>query len=363
MAVQPLSYELTYEQLLEQKLNRISNDYNKRPGDLIYTSVAPNSYEIIQMLAALNSYRDLVFGDTAPREELIRIAAERGITINNATFALRRAVFNIDVPIGSRFSIENVNYTVVERISLGQFNLRAETAGEIGNAYFGQLIPIGDINGLQSAQLTDVLIPGQDEEETEAFRLRFRNSFDASSFGGNRADYKTKVTALEGVGGVRIYRAQYGAGTVGLSIINSQYKAPSSTLIQQVQEAVDPIGQQGEGVGIAPIDHVVTVTGVTNEVINVQATITFESGYNADIVRPLAEEAINSYFQSLGEEWARANTKSEDDTGLIVRISQIELRILSLDGVLDIANTTVNGRTGNINLTVDKIPSLGTLVI
>lgn len=362
MAVQPLPYDLTYEQLLEIKLNNISNDYNKRPGDLIYTAVAPNSYEIIQMLATLGTYRDLVFGDTAPREELIRIAAERGLTPNPATFALRRGVFNIDVPIGSRFSIENVNYTVTERIDFGQFNLRAETAGEIGNAYFGQLIPIGDISGLQTAQITDVLVPGQDEEETEAFRTRFRNSFEASAFGGNRADYKNRVGNLPGVGGVRVYRAPNGPGTVGLTIIDSQFKAPNSVLIDQIQQAVDPIGEQGEGVGIAPIDHVVTVSGVTNEVINVTTNITYEQGFDFISLRNQIEQAINSYFLSLGEEWSRANSKLEDDTGLIVRISQIELRLLGIGGILDVANTTLNGAANNLILAVDKIPSLGTVV-
>lgn len=359
--VEPLSYDLSYENLLKYKLDRISNEYNKRPGDLIYTAIAPNSYEIIQMLAALESYRDLVFADTAPREELIRIAAERGLTPRPATFALRRGVFNIDVPIGSRFSIENVNYRVEEYVSQGLFNLRAESAGEIGNLYSGQLIPIGDIQGLQTAQLTDVLIPGQDEEETEAFRTSFRNSFDASSFGGNRADYKSKVRALSGVGGVRIFRAINGPGTVGLTIIDSQYKSPSQTLIDQVQEAIDPIGQQGEGVGIAPIDHVVTVSGVSNFNVDITFNITFEQGFDWNIVKPLAEQAISDYFLSLGEEWAAANTKSEDEIGLIVRISQIELRVLNLSGVIDIADTTLNGNPTNLSLNINEIPVLGTV--
>ena len=361
--VNPLPYDLTYEQLLDTKLQSISNEYNKRPGDLIYTAVAPNSFEIIQMLATLQSYRNLVFGDTAPREELILIAAERGRSPRPATNAIRRAEFNIDVPIGSRFSIETVNFVVRERISLGVFTVECETPGEIGNNFSGQLIPIGDIPGLQTAQLTEVLIPGQDEEETEAFRQRYRDSFDASEFSGNRAGYKSKVRALPGVGGVRVYRAQNGPGTVGLLIIDSQYNSPTSVLIDEVQDAIDPIGLQGEGVGLAPIDHVVTVSGVTDQNIDVSMTLTLAPGFNESIVRPLIVQAIEEYFTSLAQEWAQANTKAEDDTGLIVRMSQIEFRVLSVNGVLDVTGTTLNGNTTNISLAVDRIPKMGTLTL
>lgn len=41
-------------------------------------------------------------------------------------------------------------------------------------------------------------------------------------------------------------------GTVKLVIINSSFKKPSEALVDQVQTAVDPLQNAGEGVGIAP---------------------------------------------------------------------------------------------------------------
>lgn len=359
----PLPYDLTYEQILNIKLQQVSNDYNKRPGDIIYTALAPNSIEVAQMLATLQVFRDITFADTAPREELILIAVERGLSPYRATNAILRATFNIDIPIGSRFSLESVNYEAIERISFGEYRMKAEPAGSIGNNFLGQLIPVDDIPGLQSAQLVELLIPGEDEESTEALRQRYKDSFAAASFGGNRADYKTKVRGLPGVGGVRVFRAQYGAGTVGLLICDSLFKAPTQLLIDQVQEAIDPIGLQGEGVGLAPIDHVVTVTGVTETNINISTDITFAPGFDWNAVRPAAEATLNEYFSELGEEWASANTKAEDDLGLIVRISQIEFRLLSLPGVLDIADTELNGNAANLSLLVTQIPKLGTITV
>src|SRR5690606_12361543 len=103
-----------------------------------------------------------------------------------------------------------------------------------GNLYLGTLIPINYIAGLETAKLTEVLIPGEDEEDTEAFRQRYFNSFKSQAFSGNRADYKEKVNAISGVGGVRVYRAKHGPGTVGLTIIDSNFNKPSQTLIDTV---------------------------------------------------------------------------------------------------------------------------------
>lgn len=46
-----------------------------------------------------------------------------------------------------------------------------------------------------------------------------------------------------------------------------------------------------------------------------------------------------------------------------MRISQIENRILGVDGVLDVINTTANGSTENLVLEVDQLPIMGELEV
>ena len=48
----------------------------------------------------------------------------------------------MDIPIGSRFSLETLNYVAVERIAKGQYKMQCETIGTAGNTLFGTLIPI-----------------------------------------------------------------------------------------------------------------------------------------------------------------------------------------------------------------------------
>ena len=44
---------------------------------------------------------------------------------------------------------------------------------------------------------------------------------------------------------------------------------------------------------------------------------------------------------------------------LVVRISQIENRLLNLDGVLDVADTTLNDISSNLIVKTEQLPVLG----
>ena len=85
------------------------------------------------------------------------------------------------------------------------YQLTAETAGTIGNEYTGPILPITTIPGLTSAQITDILVPGDDTETDDAFRERLIEALNNRPFGGNIADYRQNVLAIDGVGGVQVY--------------------------------------------------------------------------------------------------------------------------------------------------------------
>lgn len=347
---------ITYEKILKRMLERIPNDHDKREGSVIYDALAPAAIELQNMYVELDTVLNETFADTASRPNLIKRCAERSIKPESATFAIRRGEFNIDVPIGSRYSLNQLNYIVIEKIDDGVFKLQCETEGNVGNLESGTLIPIDYTSGLETATLTDVLIPGEDDEDTEVLRERYFNSFKAQSFGGNVADYKEKVNSLDGVGGVKVKRAWNGGGTVKLTIIDSTYNQPSDVLIASVQKAVDPLENQGEGLGIAPIDHIVTVVGCGKTTVNIQTKLSFQEGWNWDAVKPYVETAIDDYFKELSAMW-----ESQDKNNLIVRISQIETRLLDVEGVLDVANTTLNGVAENLNIDSDNIPTRGVI--
>lgn len=343
---------ITYEDLLKRMLQRVPSDLDKREGSIIYDALAPAAVELQLMYIELDAVLNELFADTAGREYLIKRAGERGISPKPPSYAILEGEFNMDIPIGSRFSLETLNYTAIERIARGRYRMKCETIGTAGNRLFGTMIPIEYINGLTKAELTELLIPGEDEEETEHFRSRYFDSLNSQAFGGNVADYREKVNALPGVGGVKVFPVWDGGGTVKLVLMNSEYRAPTEELLSGVKEAIDPEGQEGEGYGLAPIGHTVTVEAVGEVPMNLRIHLTYQSGWDYDSCKEKIEEVLENYYAELRSEW-------ENRTTTVIRISQIESRLLDVEGILDVADTQLNETGGNLELPEDKIPVRG----
>lgn len=391
----------TYDVVLKRMLNRVSNKLDKRPSSPVYDLHSSTAVEFQILYIELEYLIKNSYGDTAAREFLILLAKDRGLTPDPATKAILQGEFtptNIDVT-GKRFNISNINYIVKEQIEPGIYKVECETAGLVGNQYLGDMIPMDYIEGLETASLTSVLIPGDDEEDTEVFRQRYFDSFNEQSFGGNHADYMTKVKGIDGVGSCKVKRVWNGdirpaemiptakvrewfssvlgtldkevqiwlstvfvaaaekkltvGGTVRVVITDSDdYGEASSTLVQSVQRTLDPEESTGEGYGLAPIGHVVSVVSATPAPIKVTTTVTFEEGYTWSNSKSAIEEAVNGYFLELRKSWS-------DTTQTIVRVSQIENRILGVDGVVDVTGTKLNGTASNMTLSEFSIPTLG----
>ena len=67
------------------------------------------------------------------------------------------------------------------------------------------------------------------------------------------------------------------------------------------------------------------------------------------------KHTVSNYLYELAKDWA------EQQEPLVVRISQLESRILAVQGVLDITNTKINGVAENYTLPIDHIPTLGNI--
>ena len=122
--------------------------------------------------------------------------------------------------------------------------------------------------------------------------------------------------------------------------------------IQTVQTAIDPEENAGEGYGLAPIGHVVKVDTAAEIRVNVNTSIVFDTGYSWSNLQSSIENAISGYLLELRKEWA-------GNDYLVVRISQIESRIMAIQGVIDISGTKINGNAANLTLTPFEIPVFG----
>ena len=402
-----MSYEdRTYESLMREALGNIDSELDKREGSMVFGSIAPSMAELARLYTALSFEREQTYISTASRPYLILRAADRGISPEAATKAVFRAEFNTAVPVGTRFSCDDLNFTVTGRMNTSDdtstrlsHKAECETAGAGANSYSGRLIPIDYINGLTRAQLCELITPGEDEEETEAFRKRVLESLQTQSFGGNIADYKEKVLSVQGVRGVKVYAVWnkdvkpselvpdndvsawfasniestppavkawllkvYTAakdmkltvgGCVRVVVLPSDMDAQNS-VVAAVQNALDP--KSGEGLGLAPIGHVVSTVGVSEKVVNIGLSLTYKTGKSFSDVKGRIESIVDGYFDELSDSW-------EDSDNLVVRISQLESRILSgcSDVITDLSGTKLCGAESNVILGKDSIPKRGTV--
>ena len=316
-------YDVTFNEILERMLSRVPNSFDKREGSIIYDALAPAALELQRVYIELNSILSDAYGDTASREYLILRCKERGVIPEQASKAILRGKFTplgINV-IGKRFNVNELNYIVTRALtdSDGGYEVQCETPGSIGNRTLGTMIPIEYIQGLETAELTEVLIPGEDDETTENLRKRYFDSFKESAFGGNVKDYIDKTNAILGVGGTKVTRAWNNdikpidliptakveewvnttktkldpdvakwlttvfsagkekkltvGGTVLLTIVDSNFGVASNQLIKSVQQTIDPEDAPGEGYGLAPIGHVVNVKSVRGVKVSVKTEI------------------------------------------------------------------------------------------
>lgn len=362
--------QMTHENLMQDMLDRVPDSFDKRDTSPIPTALGPAAWALEGAYIELNRVQLAAFFQTAVGTDLDDWAAIGSLTRYPAAPAVRLGVFNASVPMGARFSTINgansINF-YVSSIENGQYQLTAETPGEIGNEYAGPILPITAIPGLTSAQMTDILIPGRDEESDDALRARLDEALNNRPFGGNVAAYRDKVLSMDGVGAVQVWPTWDGGGTVKCVILGADLLPASDTLVQTVQEAIDPIPVSGQGLGFAPIGAQVTVATASPITVNVSASLTLSPGTVIGQVQPLAETAVGAYLADVRKAWSDPLGTTEISYAANVYLARITGVLVSIPGVVNATNVQINGTAADLILeqsgTAQQVPVLGAVTL
>ena len=362
----------TYRAILEAMLARVPNSLDKREGSLIQTALGAGAYALEEFYLDLNQVQAGAFLQTAVGADLDLLAVLANVARYPASPAVRLGVFSLEeIPIGARFSTidgaDSVNFTATERIGPGRYQMTCETPGAAGNRYTGPILPITYIQGLADAQLTDILVAGDDTEGDESLRQRAISALNERPFGGNVADYKRVVLAIDGVGGVQVYPTWDGGGTVKLSLMGSDWMPASQRLVDTVQLAVDPPPNQGLGYGTAPIGAKVTVTAPEIVTVDVSATLQLAAGYTPEQMRPLVEKAAGDYLLSIRREWAQPDAGQLTSYSSWVYLARMTAAILLAPGVVNATGAALNGSAADLELIqtglTQQAPVLGAVTL
>lgn len=363
--------QYTYAFLRQQMLSQVPDTFDKRDSAPLPTAISPAAYVLAGFYLSLNQVQQQAFVQTASGQSLDYLGVLAGLTRYPASPAVRLGVFNTAVPMGARFSTVNgensINFSVTAAESeANQYQLTAETPGTIGNEYTGPILPITNVPGLTSAQITDILVPGDDEETDDAFRQRIISALNNRPFGGNIADYQQNIMAIDGVGAVQVYPTWNGGGTVKCSILGADYAPASSELVQNVQTAIDP-PTSGQGMGLAPIGAQVTIVAPTELTVNVSSTPTLAPGYSIEQVQPLVEASIEAYLLSVRQAWGNQMGSTTAEYVADVYLSRVTAAIVGTTGVVNATNVQLNGSAADLILTetgtTQQVPVMGTVTL
>ncbi len=362
----------TYKNILDLMLSQVPDAYDKRDTSPIQTALGPAAYALEGFFLSLDQVQKQAFIQTASGGSLDLLALLAGVTRKQASAAVKLGVFDCAVPIGTRFSTingtESINFAVISAVSEGStYRLQAETPGEIGNRYSGPILPITSVEGLNSARLTDLLIPGEDTETDEAFRARIVERLNDRSFGGNVAQYVENIEAIDGVGAVQVYPTWNGGGTVLCSILGADFMPASSELVQTVQSRIDPPPNQGLGIGLAPIGASVTITAPSALPINISASLTVTPGFELESMQTPAENAIRDYLLQIRKEWDKNISSVSVEYSAAVYLARVMAALIVLDGVVNVSGLTINGKAEDALLsetgTLQQVPVLGEVTL
>lgn len=367
----------TYSRILAGQLACVPDTIDKREGSIIQTALGPESWYLEGLYLDLDRVQRNAYAGTAGGAELELICEERGIRRKTATAAVKKGVFNVPVPIGTRFSTpagDHITY-VVKKAAGGMegahiYELECEMRGRVGNNYLGPLLAIDYIRGLASAELSELIEAGTEDEEDGDLRSRYFATFEAGGFAGNMDAYRNEILGIDGVGAVQIYSAWKGGGTVLCSILNGNFEPADSGLLSRVQEVICPPEDGGtepsqDGYGFAPIGASVTIGTAMELVLNIECSIQFDAADESHQTE--VKGKISDYIEGVKRSWGERVKNRKIKYSVIVYEARIVAAILTLPNVVNVTNVTMNGNTGDLALTEgpgqQQLPVLGEVTI
>ncbi|QNQ80776.1 baseplate J/gp47 family protein [Lactobacillus sp. PV034] len=362
---------------LQKMLDTVPDDIDKREGSIIWDALAPAAQVMGQQALQLANIIKLTYTQTSQGEFLDYRAVEHGTNRYPATNAKVKAIAKNEdkkildnVKVGDQFASigdSPIFYTVIQIKDDLSLVLRAEDAGSVANGYLGQILPITPNDALSWAEITEIIAPARDEETDEHLRERLLSPSDWISYGGNISDYVKMTSSITDVGAVQVYPVWNGGGTVKLVILNNDLMPASQGLIDEVKNTIDPAEQSGMGVGLAPIDHKVTVVTPTLLKVNVMIDIMLAPNANINTIRSTVQSTIEDYFKELRNDWDNINPVIGRGYAVTIYRSKILSKIMNLDGIANAQLPKLNDKENDINLifneTTSQLPILGEVTV
>lgn len=377
----------TYANILKELKDDVELNIDKRETSPIVTSFMPVARKLSNVYEDLEKIQLNNFVLTASGEDLDLLVFQRGVIRKEATSAQRKLITNVKIDANLQFGTirtdgtDNLIYISSDDSSLNsdtnlyETTVACETAGSIGNDYYGDVLPFLPINDLTTCYINDIVVAGVDTESDTSLRTRYLDSLASEAFGGNITAYRTYALSISGVGAVQVWPHYNGPGTVKLSILDGNLEPATTSLIETVQNNICPPESGSNepsplGFGMAPIGAKVVVQTGMNKVLNIAFRVQLD-GVEPESIQSQVDTLIEAYFkEQIQEHWGAAITNKVEYNLIIYRARIAQILLNNISQIINIeidSNFTIDGVADNYTCqedsSIQEVPVLGTVTM
>lgn len=351
--------DVTEDLLIEQFLDMGEElGVDTRQGSIYWDACMGSIIRTAMLFDDLAQIKEIISIQTCTGDVLDEKMMERGLKRNpdQATPATYYVEFTGAVPeIGSLMSCGDYFFTLHQEEN-GKYTIVSQDTGtEMNDLVEGTaVIPDLDVDGLISATLGTLYIPAVDIEDDDSARERLINRISGPDENGNKSQVRTWCESVEGVGAARIIPLWKGPYTVKGVIISAVGGVPSQTVIDNVQNYIDP-GCTGMGEGVANIGQFFTAIAVEAVKIDITVSVLKKSDATYSGIQEAFKNLLQKYFVEMSLE--------EYTNGMAIRYAHVGSILENMDEVIDYDELKLNGNSANITFSILQIPILGEVTV
>ncbi|MFH5182943.1 baseplate J/gp47 family protein [Paenibacillus sp. TAB 01] len=329
----------------------LPDTYDKRPG--LLPADLMKSFSLLLdgldgKLAGVEAQMDI---NNLAGDQLEQFVNQRtGLTRNPATYAIGTVTVTGTgvVNTGDIFETKSgIQYRATQTGTVSgsaSIEVKCVLPGMAGNVPAGQVVQIPvTLPGITAVTNSAPMTDGFDAESDTSLRERYFLVLQTPATSGNVYHYKLWAREQAGVGDAKVYPLSFGPGTVEVRIIDQNKGAASPTLVDVVQNFIDP-DSEGKGLGQAPIGAKCTVLSADAKLIDISVSAIKSAGATDSDVLTSIENSVSSYLKSIAFQAAAAS------------YAKIGEAIISAEGVEDYSGLTVNGDIVNVPIGDKETP-------
>ena len=353
---------LSWMEISDRMKEDLKNPPNKVEGSFAADNIQAVAKEIAKYYDYVDWLVDMHFAETATGEFLDAKAKEVGVFRRTKTKATGIVTFkgepNAFIPAGFRvYAGEKAFYTTRPAYigQNGKVDVEVASDGEgLGtNAGAYEVNAFTHLAGLESVENTEPITGGADIEDDESLRERTLLKMRYPGTSGNKYHYMHWAMEVDGVGRVKVFPLWKGAGTVKVSILDSNQKPAKEDLIKKVAYHIDHGGER-DGEALAPIGAYLTVDTAKLKKISISGRIDLAMG-SAKTKSIVAEELKKDLQAYIDSEISYKKNR--------LTVAKVIDLCYSIAGVSDIVSLTIDGATDSVEIGDEEVFEVGEVVL